>query len=83
LIGALVAWKWPLAGGIILGIIGLYWLVFIVVIVITTPTSQAMLSLVFFMLLRDAPLSLPPLASGILFILYWRAERAYLTRKKV
>lgn len=82
LIGVLVAWKWPLAGGIALVAIALSWLVFIVVLVATTPTSQSVWSLVLSMFVLTIPVTLLPLAAGVLFILYWRAERASSRREK-
>ncbi len=67
-----IAWKWPLIGGILLIIGGLFW----PVLRLTTmpPTSQPMpLATLALVIL---PVSLLPLASGILFLLSWRAKEA-------
>ena len=67
-----IAWKWPLIGGILLIIGGLFWPVWR----LTTmpPTSQPMpLATLAIVIL---PVSLLPLASGILFLLSWRAKEA-------
>ena len=67
-----IAWKWPLIGGILLIIGGLFWPVWR----LTTmpPTSQPMpLATLALVIL---PVSLLPLASGILFLLSWRAKEA-------
>lgn len=67
-----VAWKWPLIGGILLIIGGLFW----PVLRLTTmpPTSQPMpLATLALVIL---PVSLLPLASGILFLLSRRAKEA-------
>jgi len=82
LISLLLAWKWPLVGGITLGAIGLFWVVLAMAIVFLTPTNQPLLPLVFSELALVSPLALPPLTSGVLFLLYWRAERASLVREK-
>jgi len=82
LIGVLVAWKWPLVGGIALVVIALSWLILFIVIVTTTPTSQSILPLVLSMFVLTIPVTLLPLAAGVLFLLYWRAERASLRREK-
>ena len=82
LIGVLVALKWPLVGGIALIAIALSWLTFIIVLIFSEPIAQSIASLVLSMFVLIAPVTLPPLAAGILFILYWRAERASLRREK-
>ncbi len=82
LIGILIAWKWPLAGGIALIVIALSWLTFVIVLIFSEPITQPILPLLLSQFVLTAPVTLPPLAAGILFILYWRAERAYLIRKK-
>jgi hypothetical protein len=82
LIGVVIAWNWPLAGGIALVAIGLSWLIFIFVLVFSEPIAQSITSLALSMFVIIAPITLPPLATGILFLLYWRAKRAYQARKK-
>jgi hypothetical protein len=82
LVCVLIAWKWPLVGGIILVTISLFCLIYIIIIPFSTPITQSIPPLLLSRFRLAAPVTLPPLASGILFILYWRAERAYLTRKK-
>jgi hypothetical protein len=82
LISVLVAWKWPLAGGIALIVIALSWLISIMTLVFSEPIAQSIASLVLSLFVIIAPVTLLPLAAGILFLLYWRAERAYLARKK-
>jgi len=65
-----VAWKWPVTGGILLIAASLFWPVWR----LTTmpPTSQPMpLATLALVIL---PVSLLPLASGILFLLSWRAK---------
>ena len=72
LISVAIAWKWSLIGGILLIIGGLFWPVWR----LTTmpPTSQPMpLATLALVIL---PVSLLPLASGILFLLSWRAKEA-------
>lgn len=67
-----VAWKWPVTGSILLIAAGLFWPVWR----LTTmpPTSQPMpLATLALVIL---PVSLLPLASGILFLLSWRAKEA-------
>jgi hypothetical protein len=77
LVCVLVAWKWPLAGGIALFAIALFGLVLIVIIIpFSEPITQPMAPLLFSRFRLAAPVTLPPLAAGILFLLYWRAERA-------
>ncbi len=83
LICVLVAWKWPLAGGIALIVIALSWLIFLFVLVFSEPINQPIVPLLLSRFRLAAPVTFLPLASGILFILYWRAERAYLARKKI
>jgi hypothetical protein len=82
LIGILIAWKWPLAGGITLVAIALGWLVFVNALVFNVTTPHLAVSDMLHLSVLTAPVTLPPLAAGILFILHWRAERAYLARKK-
>jgi hypothetical protein len=83
LISVLVAWKWPLAGGIALIVIALSWLISIMTLVFSEPIAQSVASLVLSLFVVIAPVTFLPLAAGILFLLYWRAERAYLARKRV
>jgi len=60
-----VAWKWPLIGGILLIAVGLFWPVWRLTTI--PPTSQPMpLATLALVIL---PVSLLPLASGILFLL--------------
>jgi hypothetical protein len=82
LVGILIAWKWPLAGATVLIVIALFWLIFYLSIVFSEPINQSIASLVLSILRVIAPVTFLPLASGILLILYWRAERAYLARKE-
>jgi hypothetical protein len=82
LIGILIVWKWPLAGGITLVAIALGWLVFVNVLVFSVTTPHLPLSDMLHLSVLIAPVTLPPLVSGILFLLYWRAEWACLARKK-
>ena len=82
LVCVLVAWKWPLAGGIALVALALGWLICILVLVFSEPIAQSIASLVRSLFVVIAPVTFLPLAAGILFILYWRGERSYLARKK-
>jgi len=63
-----VAWKWPVTGGILLIAAGLFWAVWRPV---TTPTMP-LPDLLYGIAIGVLPLSLPLLASGILFLLSGR-----------
>ena len=66
-----VAWKWPLIGGILLIATGLFWTVWRAVTIPPTPYPFLLPLLVWGIL----PVSLPLLASGILFLLSWEGRR--------
>lgn len=63
---AIVAWKWELAGGIIVLIIGL-------VLFLTYPLVMRMPPTVVVTVLLM--LALPPLVAGVLFVLGWRMKK--------
>lgn len=67
LASVVVAWKWPLIGGILLIVEGLYWAVWRAVTIPPTPYPFLLPLLVWGIL----PVSLPLLATGILFLLSW------------
>ena len=69
LVCMLIAWKWPLAGGVLLIIIALYWEAASIVNPLRT---QPILFSRFTIVL---PLSLPLLATGILFLLSWKVGK--------
>jgi hypothetical protein len=67
-----VAWKWPLIGGILLIAVGLFWLVFVLIMEIgSSMTLRDLLRM-----LAGVPLawSLPMLVSGVLFLLSRKRE---------
>ncbi len=63
-----VAWKWPVTGGILLIFMGLFWAVWRPITMPTMPLPDLLYGIAIGVL----PLSLPPLASGILFLLSGR-----------
>ena len=71
LVSVAIAWKWPLIGGILLIIGGLFWPVWRLISMppMSTPMPLPILALVIL------PVSLPLLATGILFLLSWEGRR--------
>ena len=60
-----VAWKWPLIGGILLIATGLFWAVWRYITVPPMPLADSL----YMMAIGILPVSLLPLASGVLFLL--------------
>jgi hypothetical protein len=75
LAGVLIAWRWPFAGGIVLIVMALYELISVTAIRFSTPSTNPILELLLFTAMAALPLGLPPLATGILFLLSGKAER--------
>ena len=71
LVSVAIAWKWSLIGGILLIIGSLFWPVWLLIRMppMTTPMPLPTLAL------GILPVSLPLLATGILFLLSWEGRR--------
>ena len=73
-----IAWKWPMAGGILLIAAGLFWPIWRLTTMYTIASSMSLLNWLYLVAIGILPVSLPMLASGILFLL----SRRYLDDKK-
>lgn len=74
LAGIIVAWKWPLGGGVMLVVIASFWLAFIVYTVFSIPITQLILELLTYIAQFTLPLILPQLITGVLFIFSHEAK---------
>jgi hypothetical protein len=70
LVGILIAWKWPLIGGILLIAEGLFWVVFVLIIEPSMSLLDVLRGLAYMIL----GVSLPMLVSGTPFLLSRKRE---------
>ena len=73
-----IAWKWPLAGGILLIIAGLFWPIWRLTTLHVNVSPISLASWLYLISIGILPVSLPMLVSGILFLL----SRRFLDDKK-